>query len=205
MSIGWQIAIVFLFAVNALLAIVVLGVLRRTITALEGTRGSDSGASGASDDGGGHEHGQGQDLGYHGLGAPLPVLSQVTWPAGAFTLVLLEEDCSACRTLAADIYRSRRDLEASGSRFLFVLDGLQGSFGRIAKYFNAHVDEESDIAASLDVSESPLALLIDDHHTVVASSHPNTARELLATPNVGPHSIVHESADVALSARHEGK
>lgn len=205
MSTSWQIAIVFLFVVNTLLAIVVLGVLRRAITALERTRGSDPDANGVADHGGSHEHGQNHDLGYQGLGAPLPGVSQVTWPAGAFMLVLLEEDCSACRTLAADIYRTRRDLEASGSRFFFVLDGRQGSFGRVAKYFNAHVDENRRVAASLNVSESPLALLIDDHHTVVASSHPNTARELLATPDLDPQSMVHESVDAARSANHEGK
>lgn len=167
MTTPWQAAVILLFLFNVALAIIVLGILRRTVHALEATaQMSGTPASQAQ---------QEATL----LGESLPSVNVLTWPEGPFMLVMMEVGCGACRVLAADVDRHKRDLLRSGVAMLFIIDNTERGLGRLTAHFSTFVDTERSTFDALGISESPVAMYVDSEHRVVASSHPNSARDLL--------------------------
>jgi len=169
----WVIAFIALTAVVLLLAVLVLGVIRRVMERLLQTEAMFSPKLTDSSSGAGPTPGE-----------PAPSLpsnlvpgskAPYDTPQGRMVL-FLDAGCEPCRVLAHDL--TSHGLKLNGFQPILVIDDAalirQNHFpdGIVV------IDDQRSIAKSWQVTGTPSVFLIDETGTVRARSHPNSARDL---------------------------
>jgi len=189
MSQPWQIAVVALAALTTVLAVVVLGILRRTISALEKLDARERLQDQTS---------AAEELAsYAMVGHHLSEESVETWPVQfPCTAVFLESGCLACRQLAADVSRKRRSLAKAGQSLLFVVDGDSREFSSLPDDVSVIHDQEHRLFSAWQVDSSPIAYCVMPDRLVIAGNHPNTLSDVLDLQR-RVQAMIRDSANVA--------
>lgn len=168
MSTAWQVVVLATATGTTVLAVLMLGILRRVTAALEvSTARSPS-----------------LDLPTM-FDAPASALGEVhrlpnmdPLPDNHFVVTFLEHGCDACRDLAADVTRSSRRRKAPRLDLIFVLDSDQPPFDSLAEAYACVLDADHRTSDEWKVLGTPRSFLVEPTGFVVATNTPNTFRDL---------------------------
>lgn len=168
MSTRWIAAFAALTAVVGLLAILLLGLMRRVLDVLQRLEAALT--PGHPDD---HSAGRPR-VGDLAPPLPAPATGQ---SAGAGTLVVfLEAGCDPCQVLAADL--SRRRFEPAPYRGIIVADDVDAFDRGFPDHWTVVADPDYRIFGSWQVTGNPIAFLIDATGTLRARDYANRAKDL---------------------------
>lgn len=167
MSTAWTLAFAALFALTGILAVVVVGVLRRAVVALEQVEQPLSDAPLMPD-----------SPSFEVVGTVVEPPNGYRWhDLGNSTVVFLEADCEGCQLFAVDVtlYRKR----ALGLSLVIVLDSPSGAFAKLPAEYTVIHDDGRSYAQKWNIQSSPVAYVVDSHGFVHGATHPHTLDDLL--------------------------
>jgi len=168
MSMIWFVAFGSVSLAVVVLAVVVMGILRRVVQALARVEALVA------------------DLEAKGLDVSLPMVGQAsplqvpdTIPYEDFTITFLELGCDACRSLASDL-SSRRFRRAATPNHVVVVDELVGEFAHLPPTVTVIHDVEGTLFDEWQVTATPTSYYVSAAGLVRAGHHPNKASDLEA-------------------------
>lgn len=171
MPIGWAIAVISLWAVVVALAIVLLGILRQAVPALERATAVLSTTAGA----GSMVLGPGA-----GTRLPLALLGDIGAEATGHSrsvLLFMTPGCGPCKSLAEEM--SRTDLSGMAARLLVIT----GPDGRAELGIPGDVpivpERGREISEPFSVSATPFAIAVDREGIVQAARVPQTLADVV--------------------------
>lgn len=159
MSTAWQVVILATATGTTVLAVLMLGILRRVTAALEhySVRSIspevplfDASAS--------------------ALGEIHRLPSMATPADDHFVVTFLEHGCDACRDLAADVTRASRRKRPSLLDLIFVLDSDQPPFDSLINAYKCLLDPDHRTSDEWKVFGTPRSFLVEPRGFVVATN-----------------------------------
>ncbi len=173
MPLGWAVAVVALWVVVVFVAVVQVGILRRTTLALE----QMAGVSGVN-----------PSLQGPPVGARIPAFTAIdrqglsvtdsTFIGEPSLMVFLSLGCGPCHTLAKEL--GEVDLGDLADRLVIVTErgGIEGL--GIPAGLRAVAQQDGELSQSFDIVATPYALALDSGGVVRSSKVPNTVAQLLS-------------------------
>jgi hypothetical protein len=176
MTTPWIVAFVVLVALNAFLALVVLGLLRRAVSEMEqAQREREALRYGSTAD-----HDDPHEQSYAVVGGTVPPPPGREWSElGDSTVVFLEAGCEGCQLLATDAAVYRKQAASSGQSLLFVVDEPRGPLGRLPAEIPTVIDADRSMWHAWNIHSSPVAYFVSSSGFVVGAHHPHTLQEVL--------------------------
>jgi hypothetical protein len=171
MPIGWAIAVISLWVVVVALAIVLLGILRQVIPALERATAMLSTAAGTDS----------IVLG-PGVGTQLPLalLSEIGAEAtdhGRSVLLFMTPGCGPCKSLAEEM--NRTDLSGMAAQLLIITSPDGRAELGIPIDVPIVPEREREISEPFSVSATPFAIAVDRDGIVQAARVPQTLADVV--------------------------
>lgn len=170
MSEIWFVAFGSVSLAVVVLAVVVMGILRRVVQALARVEAlvADLEAKGLD-----------VSLPMVGQASPLQVPDMIPYTED-FTITFLELGCDACRSLASDLGSRRFRRMTTNSKHVVVVDELVGEFAHLPPDVTVMHDVEGRLFGEWQVTATPTSYYVGAAGLVRAGHHPNKASDLEA-------------------------